>query len=135
MTNSLFNKFFSRHERSVKAKKHILGSFLLKGISIAISLLLVPLTIDYLNPTKYGVWITLMSVITWFSFFDIGLGNGLRNKFSVAKAEGKDELARTYISTTYAIITIISVVLFVVFFYREPIFRLGKNIKYINGYY
>ena len=112
----MINNFFSGHERSVKAKKHILGSLFLKGISILISLLLVPLTIDYLNPTKYGIWITLMSVITWFNFFDIGLGNGLRNKFAIAKAEGKDELVRTYISTTYAIITIISVALFVIFF-------------------
>lgn len=82
---------------------------------MVISLMLVPLTIDYLNPTKYGIWITLMSVIAWFSFFDIGLGNGLRNKFATAKAEGKYDLARTYISTTYAIITIISAILFVVF--------------------
>lgn len=111
-----FNNFFSGHERSVKAKKNILGSFVLKGISILISLLLVPLTIDYLNPTKYGIWITLMSVISWFNFFDVGLGNGLRNKFATAKAEGKDELARIYISTTYAIISIISVSLFIIFF-------------------
>ena len=55
-----------------------------------ISLLLVPLTIDYLNPTQYGIWITLMSVIAWFNFFDIGLGNGLRNKFATAKAENKE---------------------------------------------
>ena len=80
-----------------------------------ISLLLVPLTIDYLNPTKYGIWITLMSVIAWFNFFDIGLGNGLRNKMATAKAEGNDELAKTYISTTYAIVTIISTVLFILF--------------------
>ncbi|MCO6498781.1 MAG: oligosaccharide flippase family protein [Vicingus serpentipes] len=115
MITTLFNKFFSGHQRSVKAKKNILGSFFLKGVSMLISLLLVPLTIDYLNPTKYGIWITLMSVIAWFNFFDIGLGNGLRNKMATAKAEGNDELAKTYISTTYAIVTIISAVLFILF--------------------
>lgn len=129
MINSLFNKFFSGHARSVKAKKNILGSFLLKGISIVISLLLVPLTIDYLNPTKYGIWITLMSVIAWFNFFDIGLGNGLRNKFATAKAEGKDELARTYISTTYAIISIISVLLFILFFIVNQFLDWGKILN------
>jgi O-antigen/teichoic acid export membrane protein len=126
----LIKKFFSGHERSIQAKKHILGSFLLKGISILISLLLVPLTIDYLNPTKYGIWITLTSVIAWFSFFDIGLGNGLRNKFAIAKAKGDNDLARTYISTTYAIITIISIMLFIVFVFVNQFFGLGKNIKY-----
>ena len=123
------NKFFSGHERSIKAKKNILSSFFLKGISILISLLLVPLTIDYLNPTKYGIWITLMSVISWFNFFDIGLGNGLRNKFAIAKSEGKFELARTYISTTYAIITIISIALFIVFFIVNHFLNWGKILN------
>ncbi len=127
--NSLFNKFFSGHQRSVKAKKNILASFLLKGISMLISLLLVPLTIDYLNPTQYGIWITLMSVIAWFNFFDIGLGNGLRNKFATAKAENKDDLARTYISTTYAIITIISVALFVIFIVVNRFLDWGKILN------
>lgn len=129
MISSIFNKFFSGHQRSVKAKKHILGSLFLKGISIIISLVLVPLTIDYLNPTRYGIWITLVSVIVWFNFFDIGLGNGLRNKFATAKAEGKDELARIYISTTYAIITIISIVLFVTFFIINQFLDWGKILN------
>ena len=129
MIKNLFIKFFSGHERSVKAKKNILTSFLLKGVSILIGLILVPLTIDYLNPTKYGIWITLTSVIAWFSFFDIGLGNGLRNKFATAKAQGKDELARTYISTTYAIITIISIVLVVLFLIVNQFLDWGEILN------
>ena len=125
----MIKNFFSGHERSIKAKKHILVSFLLKGISILISLLLVPLTIDYLNPTKYGIWITLTSVIAWFSFFDIGLGNGLRNKFAIAKAEKKFDLARTYISTTYAIITIISITLFILFILINQFLDWGKILN------
>lgn len=95
------------HERSVKAKKNILASFVIKGLSIAISLVLVPLTINYVNQSRYGIWLTLSSMVTWFSFFDIGFGNGLRNKFAEALAKGQDELARIYVSTTYAILSII----------------------------
>ena len=112
MINHFFNKLFSGHQRSVLIKKNILASFFLKGVSVLISLLLVPLTIDYLTPTKYGIWLTLTSVIGWFVF----LGNGMRNKFAEAKAAGNDVLARIYISTTYAIITIIAAALFVLFF-------------------
>ena len=119
----------SGHERSVKAKKNIVASFFLKGISIVISLLLVPLTIDYLSPTKYGIWLTLTSVIGWFVFFDIGLGNGMRNKFAEAKAAGNDVLARTYISTTYAIITIIAALLFVVFFAINQFLNWGEILN------
>lgn len=107
--------FFSGHERTVKARKNILASFGLKGVSILINLLLIPLTIDYLNPTKYGIWITLTSVLAWFHLFDIGLGNGMRNKFAIAKANGDVQLAKTYVSTTYAIIALISIALFILF--------------------
>ena len=102
---------------------------MLKSISILISFILIPLTIDYLNPTKYGIWITLTSVIGWFSFFDIGLGNGMRNKFAIAKAEGKEVLARTYISTTYALITVISVILFFLFFIVNQFLDWGKILN------
>lgn len=132
MIRNLFNSFFSGHERTIKAKKNIIGSFLLKGISIVISLLLVPLTIDYLNPTKYGIWLTLSSVIGWFVFFDIGLGNGLRNKFAIAKAEGNDLLAKVFVSTTYAIITLIAVGLFVVFFIVNQFLDWGLILNTSN---
>ena len=133
MIPKLVNRFLSGHERSVKAKKNIVASFFLKGISIVISLLLVPLTIDYLSPTKYGIWLTLTSVIGWFVFFDIGLGNGMRNKFAEAKAAGNDVLARTYISTTYAIITIIAALLFVVFFAINQFLNWGKILNVSSG--
>jgi O-antigen/teichoic acid export membrane protein len=101
--------------RSVKAKKNIIASFFLKGISIGISLVLVPLTINYINPSQYGIWLTLSSIVGWFSFFDIGLTQGLRNKFAEAKAKGEDKLAQIYVSTTYAILTIIFCIVWVIF--------------------
>lgn len=104
------------HERTVKAKKNIAASFVIKGWSVAISLILVPLTIGYLNPTKYGIWITLSSIVGWFGFFDIGLGNGLRNKFAEALANDNHELARTYVSTTYAVLSIIIAIVLLLFY-------------------
>lgn len=103
-------------ERTVRAKKNIVASLIIKGLNIAIGLILVPLTISYLNPTKYGIWITLSSVISWFGFFDIGLGNGLRNRFAEALANNNKELAKTYVSTTYAVLSII-ISLVLLFFY------------------
>lgn len=107
-------------ERSVKAKKNIIASFLIKGLGIAISLVLVPLTISYIDPARYGIWLTLSSMVVWFSFFDIGFGNGLRNKFAEALAKGEHDLARVYVSTTYAILSIIIGVVLVIFFCVNP---------------
>lgn len=99
--------------RSVLAKKNILGSVCVKGFSIIIQLLLIPLTLGYLNPYDYGIWITLNSVLTWINLFDVGLGNGLRNKAAMAFASNDRSLAKKYISTSYFLLAIIAIVIFV----------------------
>lgn len=113
---SALRPFFSKgHARTNNVKKNIALSFLLKGGSVLINLILVPLTINFVNPTQYGIWLTLSSLIAWFSFFDIGLGNGLKNKLAEAITNGDDVLARIYVSSAYYVMTLISCTLMVVF--------------------
>jgi len=109
--------FFSEgHKRTIVAKKNIAATFLIKGVSILTSLLLVPLTIHYVNPTEFGIWLTMSSFLTWFAFFDIGFGNGLKNKLAEAIALKDFELAKIYVSTTYFMLIMISAGLLSVFF-------------------
>lgn len=108
--------FFKGHERTVKAKKNIVASFAIKGLSMIVGFLLVRVTLGYLDQTKYGIWLTLSSFLAWFSFFEIGLGNGLKNKLAEALAKKDYELGKIYVSTTYAILTIIISIFFVLFF-------------------
>lgn len=100
--------------RSKEVMRNILISFISKGIAGICSLLVVPLTINYVNPTQYGIWLTLSSIIGWVVFFDLGLGNGFRNKFAEAKTKGDIELARQYVSTTYLSLSIIVLFLLVI---------------------
>jgi O-antigen/teichoic acid export membrane protein len=108
------------HQRTVKARKNILASFVIRGCNIAISLVLVPLTIHYVNADQYGIWLTLSSIIAWLSFFDVGFGNGLKNKFAEAIAIGDFKLARIYLSTTYAILAIIMAAVLILFNVINP---------------
>ena len=109
-------KFLNKgQDRSVKAKKNIAASLFLKGFSIILSIIIVPITLNYVNVSEYGIWLTLSSIVVWFSFFDIGLTQGLRNKFAEAIARGEDELAQIYVSTTFAILVIICSGLWVIF--------------------
>lgn len=112
----IYNKFGIKSQRTKGITKHVLLSFLYKGGSIASSFLLVPLTINYLDTENYGIWLTLSSFIGWFAFFDIGLGHGLRNKFSESKAKDDIELAQAYVSTAYFTIGSICLLLIVPFF-------------------
>ena len=116
MWTKIISKFlYSENQRSGKIKKNILISLGLKGTSILISLILIPITINYLNPTEYGVWLTLLSILSWISFFDIGLGNGLRNKLAEAFAKEDQFLAKVYVSTTFAILSLIMTICFLFF--------------------
>jgi O-antigen/teichoic acid export membrane protein len=81
---------------------------------------LIPLSLNYLSPVKYGIWLTIISIVGWLGFFDLGLGNGLRNKLAEALAKDDKELARTYISTSYAIMTIIIGIVFLIFAFVFP---------------
>jgi len=110
----ILNFFTQGHQRSIEAKKNIIGEIAIKGLSIAISLLMVPMTIHYINPTQYGIWLTISSMVAWISFFDIGFTQGLRNRFAEAKAQNDTELARIYISTTYFYMSIIFVGLWII---------------------
>ncbi len=115
------NKFLKYSDRSRDALINIVLSLASKAISILSSLLVVPLTISYVNPTQYGIWLALSSIIAWISFFDLGLGNGFRNKFTEAKAKGEMELTRQYVSTTFfaigAIVAVVFLVMLVINFF------------------
>lgn len=118
MTKGIFQQIKDHYNhssgRSKELTDNIILSLAMKFASIVASLLLVPMTINYVNPTQYGIWLTLSSVIGWMTYFDLGLGNGFRNKFAEAKANGDTNLAREYVSTTYFAISFIVMILFII---------------------
>lgn len=103
------------HVRSQKIKRNIAFSFVLRGINVAIGLLLIPLVLDYLDETRYGIWLTLVSLVSWFEFFDLGLGHGLRNKLSEALTKNDNKLAEKYVSTAYCLLSLIAVIFLCLF--------------------
>ncbi len=111
-----FKNFFKGHSRTVKAKKNIVASFIIKGLSIVVGFLMIRVTLNYLDQTKYGIWLTLTSFMTWFTFFEIGLGSGLKNKLAEALAVKNYKLGKIYVSTTYAILSIVISIVALVFF-------------------
>lgn len=99
--------------RSAMVIKNIAISMSVKVANIISSLLILPLTINYVNPTQYGIWLSLSTIIGWVNFFDLGLGKGFQNKFAESKALGNLQLCRQYLSTTYFSITMIVIAVYV----------------------
>lgn len=116
----LITAFFQGNQRTVKAKKHILALFVVKGLTIVISFAMVPVTLNYVQKEQYGIWLALASFIEWFSFFDVGLGNGLRNKLAESWARDEVEEGRIYVSTAYTLLTIIFGAILVLFYLVNP---------------
>ncbi|MBN1182239.1 MAG: hypothetical protein JXB49_08125 [Bacteroidales bacterium] len=123
--------------RSQRLKKNIVGSIFVKGASIIVNLLLVSVTLNYLNQTNYGIWLTLTSFVTWVSFFDIGLGSGLRNKLAVSLANNNIKEAKILVSTSYAFLLIVAcslTFLFIIvnhFLSWSEILNSGKEMHHV----
>lgn len=100
-------KIFKQNSRDFLIQKNIVLSFFVKGWSVAVQLLLVPLTLACLGVYENGVWLTISSVLLWIDNLDVGLGNGLRNKLATYIAEGNILKAREMVSSTLAMLIII----------------------------
>lgn len=107
--------FFNNDTRSSKYKKNVILLAIIPLLNVLLSLLLIPLSLTRLGLEEYGVWITLTGIVSWFAFFDFGLGNGLRNKYAVAKAQGDTTDVRQYVSTAFIGLVIISSSIFLFF--------------------
>jgi len=117
---SLYQAVFKEKNRTSIVVRQALYSFLLKGVSVLVSFIYVPLLLNYLDSEKYGIWLTLVTVTNWVTLFDIGLGHGLRNKLTEALANQDINLGRIYISTTYALLGLITLVFLIVFNLLNP---------------
>lgn len=107
-------KMFNGDARTALIKKNIAGSLLIKGWSCIIQFLLVPITLKCLSQYEYGIWLTINSILLWIDQFDIGLGNGLRNKLADSMARGDKKKAQVFVSSTFAalFVIVIPIVLF-----------------------
>lgn len=111
---------FKGNVRSVRAKKNVLLTVVIKALGVFIGFIYFPLSLDYLGTVKFGIFLILLSIVDWFLNFDIGIGLGLRNKFGESVANEDDEAAVRYVSTAYfalgAIILVVTIVLLILNF-------------------
>src|SRR6201992_3652842 len=110
---ALFTKSSSNRglERYRRAGITASSSFIAKALNILISFLSVPLTVHYLGAERYGVWLTISSLITWMSMTDFGLaGVALVNVLSGASGQDDRGSAQGYTALAWWSLTGVSVV-------------------------
>ncbi len=92
-------------------KKQLSFGLIFKILSMGLSYISIPLFLKFLGKQDYGLWMTIFSIVSWIYTFDLGIGNGLRNKLSESFAKKDYINAKEYITTGYAILSIIAIII------------------------
>lgn len=118
------------HERYRRASITASASLIQKTLTIAISFISVPLTVHYLGAERYGVWLTISSLLIWLSMTDFGLaGNALVNVLSEAHGKEDRRAAQEYTSSAVWALIAIAVLLGVVTLASFPFIAWSSVFK------
>ena len=99
-----FGIIASKYRSNRRLVNNVIAAFVIKGAGLLINLASLPLYIRYLEDrTTLGVWFTMLTLVGWIISFDIGVGNGLRNKLTLALAKKDYEEGRYLISSSYGV--------------------------------
>lgn len=112
--NFLIGLFKHGEDRTQKLKRNVAWSTIIKFGQILIELAKVPILLTYLDTEKYGVWLTIVSILLWTHNFDLGLGSGLRYKLTESIAQDNDSRGRRLVSTAYFSMGLIMLLVFIV---------------------
>lgn len=102
-------------ERNRRALLTALSALAGRGFGMMLSLISLPLTVGYLDAERYGLWLTIGSALTWLTIADLGLGNGLANAITTARAKGDDAAARRAVSSAVVMLLGVALSMCVVF--------------------
>lgn len=102
-------------ERHRRVLWSAVASIMAKVLSVLTALISVPLTLHYLGAERYGMWLTMSSLVAMLAFADLGVGNGLLN--AVAQASGKDDRGgiKAYVSSGFLTLSGVAIVILLVF--------------------
>jgi len=93
---------------------------LAKVLSVGAALVSVPLTLNYLGVERFGMWMTISSLIAMLTFADFGIANGVLS--SVANAHGRDDSTaiRRFVASGFFLLAALAAVLMVAFALAYP---------------
>lgn len=97
--------------RSQERHRHIAWTTVTAGASKAAAaaamLISVPLTLGYLGPERFGLWMAVSAVIAMLGFADFGLGNGILN--AVSHASGRNDYRGIHQSVSNGIVMLMAI--------------------------
>lgn len=117
--------------------KQFSSSFILKILAMGLSYISIPLFLKYLGDRDYGIWMTIFSIVSWINTFDLGIGNGLKNKLTENYSKKNFQEMKEYIMTGYISLSFLALIFWIIgclgiYFFN---FSQGLNIDYYSENY
>jgi O-antigen/teichoic acid export membrane protein len=92
----------SRRDRRLSKIIHGgLSAILGRGVGLLVSAISLPLTVRYLGPERYGIWITASTTVVMLNVIDFGIANTLTNIISRAYAADDRSAAQRFYATAF----------------------------------
>lgn len=117
------------------AKMNILLAVLAKLMSIGVVLFSVPILLQLLGTSGYGVWVSLTSLVAFISLLDLGVGNSLRNTVA-SSMPNVSKAAQLEFKGFFNLLGLIGLVASVAFFFASSFVDVfSKNALAANFLY
>ena len=111
-----------------------MSSLLQKAAALAISAVALPLTVRYLGPQRYGIWVTISSMVVMLQVMDLGIANSLTNLISRSYANDDPHSARRSYATALWSCAFIAAVLAIIAAILWPHIAWGSFFKVTDPY-
>jgi len=113
--------------------QNISVSLALKVAAIFVGVLAIPAYLNYFDDQSLlGGWFALLALFNWLLFFDLGLGNGLKNELIHNLAANNLAKAKELIFSSYVVLILLSTLIILVAFLcyiYQPFSFLNQNTK------
>lgn len=108
-------------KRVHKAALTGIATLAVRGVTIGAGLISIPLTARYLGTERFGLWLTLSSLLSWISIADLGLANSLTNALATAYGKQNQQEAREAVSSAFWLMMGVMGIVIVVFTLAYPV--------------
>ena len=122
-------------KQSLNVVWNVLFAFIIQGGAMLVSLFTMPAYYKYFNDNiVLGCWFTILSLLNNILTFDLGIGNGLRNKLTEALARKDYEKGKRMISSAYFFLGPIIILVILLSWFLFPhvdwnsFFNIGKEL-------
>ncbi len=91
-----------------------------KVVAVVTMLIAVPLTLHYLGSERYGMWMTINSIVAMMGFANLGMGLGVMNAVSEAHGQEDRQAAVRYVSSGFFMLSGVALIILIGFAVAYP---------------